>query len=221
MRQKLLEIFEQLLRNYGPRHWWPAQGPFEVIVGAILTQNTAWTNVEKAIGNLQAAGALSPRVLAGLPAAELERLVQPSGYFRQKARRLQSFARNLLERHDGSLERLFAGSLTEVRGELLALHGIGPETADSILLYAAHLPTFVIDAYTMRIFSRLGIVDDRQKYEEVRHLFLSHLPPDAPLFNEYHALIVEHGKTCCRKREPFCGACILSDICLLYSRRPQ
>ncbi|NLC70407.1 MAG: endonuclease III domain-containing protein [Desulfuromonadaceae bacterium] len=216
MRKTLVGIYERLLKVYGQLHWWPAKSPFEVIVGAILTQNTAWSNVEKAIRNLEVAQALSPAMLVDLPLAEVERLIQPSGYFRQKAQRLRIFARHLMERHGGSLVRLLDGPLDDVRKELLELKGIGPETADSILLYAAHFPTFVVDAYTVRIFSRLGILDGKEKYGEVRDLFLAHLPHDSFLFNEYHALIVEHGKTCCRKKKPLCNACSLSDICFYY-----
>ncbi len=214
MRKKLEEVFERLLKAYGERHWWPARSPFEVIVGAILTQNTAWSNVEKAIRNLEAAQALSPAALAGLAPAELERLIQPSGYFRQKAQRLQRFARHLTECCDGSLSRLFGESLDKTREKLLAMNGIGPETADSILLYAARFPTFVVDAYTIRLFSRLGVLTGTERYGQVRDLFLTHLPSDAALFNEYHALIVEHGKVRCRKRKPCCDTCPLSDICL-------
>ena len=208
-----MEIFGRLLATYGHRHWWPAESPFEVIVGAILTQNTAWSNVEKAIANLAAASALTPAALAALPLAELERLIQPSGYFRQKAQRLHLFTRMLRERHGGSLQSLFGAPLERVREELLEQKGIGPETADSILLYAGHFPSFVVDAYTLRIFSRLGILAGGERYPEVRALFMNHLPPDPALFNEYHALIVEHAKIRCKKRQVRCGGCPLAALC--------
>jgi len=213
MRKKLLDIFELLLKTHGKRHWWPAKSSFEMVVGAFLTQNTAWSNVEKAIRNLQEAQVLSPALISDLPLDELEKLIQPSGYFRQKAQRLQFFSRYLMERYGGVLSRLFEGSLEDVRKELLSQKGIGPETADSILLYAGNRATFVVDAYTVRIFSRLGILGGEEKYDAIRSLFMSHLPRDPYLFNEYHALIVEHGKICCRKRNPFCGHCCLRQIC--------
>ncbi|MBN2427367.1 MAG: endonuclease III domain-containing protein [Deltaproteobacteria bacterium] len=213
MQKKLLEIFDCLLAHFGPRDWWPAETPFEVIIGAILTQNTAWTNVEKAIKNLVKAQALTPAALAALPVEILEKLIQPSGYFRQKAERLQLFASFLLKRYGGDLDRLFDGPLEDIRTELLARKGIGPETADSILLYAGHLPSFVVDAYTLRIFSRLGLLSGKGKYAQVRSFFMAHLPQDAQLFNEYHALIVEHGKSFCKKNKPLCPACPLKHKC--------
>jgi endonuclease-3 related protein len=182
-------------------------------VGAILTQNTAWANVEKAVGNLAEVQALSPAALAALPLAVLEKLIRPSGYFRQKAERLQLFASFLLERCDGDVRRLFNGSLDDIRAELLARKGIGPETADSILLYAGHLPSFVVDAYTIRIFNRLGFFEDEKNYMRIRTFFMDHLPADSQLFNEYHALIVEHGKTFCKKRKPLCPDCPLRPRC--------
>jgi len=220
MRNQLLEIFELLLSEFGPRNWWPARTPFEVMVGAILTQNTAWTNVEKAIRNLVGADSLTPSAIAALPPETLAKFIQPSGYFRQKAERLQLFASYLMDQHDGDPNHLFKGSLENIRQELLARKGIGPETADSILLYAGHFPSFVVDAYTLRIFSRLGLLKGREKYEEVRSFFMNHLPEDSQLFNEYHALIVEHGKSFCKKRKPLCSACPLGHRCALASHPP-
>ena len=208
----LLDIYRRLHDAYGPQHWWPGDTPFEVIVGAILTQSAAWANVEKAIANLKAAGALSPEGLSRVSEAELARLVRPTGYFNAKARKLKAFMAFLLERFDGELDRLLAAPVEELRPLLLATHGIGPETADSILLYAAGQPVFVIDAYTRRLFSRLGTAPDRDSYDSWRALFMENLEPDASLFNEYHALIVRHGKDVCRRR-PRCQLCPLLEGC--------
>lgn len=206
-------IFRQLQDHFGPQQWWPAETPFEVIVGAILTQNTAWTNVEKAIANLKAAQALSPQALCRLALADLEALIRPAGFFRQKAVRLRNVSSVLVANYDGSVELFCTGPLDEARVRLLALPGIGPETADSILLYAAHRSSFVIDAYTRRIFSRLGILDGSEGYEAIRTRFMAELPADAALFNEYHALIVTLAKACCRKRQPLCPRCPLRAHC--------
>jgi len=213
MRQRLQDIYEHLLAAYGPQGWWPGDSPFEVIVGAILTQSTAWTNVEKAIANLRAAHALTPAGLLALTTEETAALVRPAGYFNVKARKLQALAEFLAHRHGSDLDSLLALETGRLREALLGVYGIGPETADSILLYAAHRPVFVVDAYTRRVFSRLGLVKDTISYPDLQALFTSHLPPDASLFNEYHALIVRHGKVCCRKRHPQCGACPLRPVC--------
>lgn len=213
VRKCLTDIYDRLLGEFGERNWWPAKTPFEVMVGAILTQNTAWTNVEKAIHNLDSTGLLTAVSLAEIPLEELEHLIRPSGYFRQKAQRLKLFAGYLVCRHGGEPGRLFSRTLEEVREELLRQQGIGPETADSILLYAGHLPTFVVDAYTLRIFTRLGILSGSERYAEIRSLFMDHLPHNSQMFNEYHALIVAHGKIFCKKRKPACPACPLQDIC--------
>ncbi len=207
------EVFRQLAAHYGPLHWWPAETPFEVVVGAILTQNTNWRNVERAIAHLRAAGALAPERLNTVPREELEILIRPAGFFRQKAERLQLFTAHLFARHGGDLQRMLGGELAAVRRELLALKGIGPETADSILLYAGGCPSFVVDAYTRRIFSRLGLLTGKEPYETIRTLFMEHLPAEADLFNEYHALIVEHAKMLCRKN-PRCPDCPLLSCCV-------
>jgi len=212
LSHRLLEIYRCLYASYGPQHWWPGETPFEVIVGAILTQSAAWANVEKAIGNLKAAGALSPDGLARLSEGELARLVYPAGYFNAKARKLKAFVALLFQRFDGELERLLAAPVDELRPLLLATHGIGPETADSILLYAAGRPVFVIDAYTRRLFSRLGMTPGRDSYDSWRALFMENLEADAGLFNEYHALMVRHGKAVCR-RQPRCDVCPLLEGC--------
>jgi len=209
LKQALMLIYRRLFQAYGPQHWWPADGPFEVIVGAILTQSAAWTNVEKAISNLKSAGALSPRALRQLPGPELAGLVYPSGYYNAKARKLKAFAEWFGTQYDDSLERLFARDAGELRRELLAVHGIGEETADSILLYAGDKPVFVIDAYTRRIVNRLGLAPSAKSYQDYRELFMNALPPDVSLFNEYHALLVRLGKEPCRKK-PRCASCCLN-----------
>jgi endonuclease-3 related protein len=213
MQSRLLDIFDRLAAHFGPLHWWPAQTPFEVVVGAILTQNTAWRNVEYAIARLKEAGALTPAALRTMDQGELEALIRPAGFFRQKAERLQLFVEHLFARHGGDLAALLSGPLAAVRAELLSLKGVGPETADSILLYAGNHPSFVIDAYTRRLFTRLGLLDGNEGYEAIRALFMDNLPHETDLFNEYHALIVEECKVFCRKRAPLCPACPLLACC--------
>ncbi len=218
VRERLLEIFDRLFRRYGPRHWWPAETPFEVCVGAILTQNTSWGNVEKAIANLKRAKLLSPQALSNIPVERLAEVIRPAGFFNVKAKRLKGFVDRLFARYDGSLDRLFAEEWHGLRAELLAVPGIGPETCDAILLYAGGKPSFVVDAYTRRLFAGLGLVREDVGYEELRALFMDNLPPDPVLFNEYHALIVEHGKEHCRKR-PRCAGCSLHVLCRSGHRR--
>lgn len=208
----LLPVFEALYGYYGPRNWWPAETPFEVCVGAILTQNTNWTNVEKAIANLKQGDLLSVTSLHGAPLAEIAKAIRPSGYYNIKARRLKSFVEWLHERYGGRLESMFATGLQQLREELLGVHGIGRETCDSILLYAGNQPTFVVDAYTGRLFSRLGLISGDSSYEGIRRIFMESLPEDVQLFNEYHALIVHHSKVYCRKK-PFCSGCLLREGC--------
>ena len=215
MREKLLRVYDSLLGFYGPQHWWPGEGPFEVIVGAILTQSAAWGNVEKAIGNLKRADVLSPEAIGSLPIAELARLVYPSGYYNAKALKLKSFAGRLVEGYSGDLDRLFALDISQLRSELLSIHGIGQETADSIMLYAARKPVFVIDAYTRRIVRRLGLGVEGSSYASFQSLFMENLPHGEALFNEYHALFVRHGKETCR-RSPLCSGCCLGTECLTF-----
>lgn len=205
----LLDIYQRLMAHYGPQHWWPAREPFEVIAGAILTQSAAWTNVEKAIANLKAAGALSPVALRQLPHSEVARLIYPSGYYNVKARKLQAFASWFGEQYHDNLERLFASDIDSLRQQLLGIYGIGEETADSIILYAANKPSFVIDAYTRRIIGRLGLAPRSNSYAAYQALFMSNLPSDARLFNEYHALLVRLAKSVCRAR-PLCQTCCLN-----------
>ncbi|MGE4553474.1 MAG: endonuclease III domain-containing protein [Desulfovibrionaceae bacterium] len=199
-----------MLAALGPSHWWPGETPFEVLVGAVLTQNTNWGNVERAIANLKAAGVLDPHAMYALPPAELSELIRPAGYFRVKAGRLRNVLAWLLEQCDGDMAGLAERDLAELRPSILEVKGVGPETADSILLYALNLPTFVVDAYTFRILGRHGLVAEDADYHALRAEFMDHLPEEAPLFNEYHALLVRVGKDFCRKRQPRCDACPLS-----------
>jgi len=205
----LPEFYHTLFTALGPQGWWPARTRFEVIVGAILTQNTAWGNVERAIANLRRERMLSPRALERASLARLARLVRPSGYFRQKARKLKTFVRFLKAEYEGSLARMFRAPTAELRQKLLGVPGIGPETADSILLYAGRRPVFVVDAYTRRILLRHGVIDERSNYEQVRALFEQSLPSDSRQFNEYHALLVQVGKDWCRPEKARCDACPL------------
>jgi endonuclease-3 related protein len=207
-RKRLLRIGAALEGFFGDLHWWPGETPFEVAVGAILTQNTNWANVEKAIGRLKAEGVLDARALYGLDDATLASLIRPSGYFRVKAKRLKAFLNVLCGDFGGDLEQMLSGDLLQARQRLLGISGIGEETADSILLYAGGRPVFVIDAYTRRILARHGIIDGKPSYGELQRLFMTSLPCDAGLYNQYHALIVETGKRYCRK-EPLCDACPL------------
>ena len=209
---ELVRYFHAMSEALGPMHWWPARTPFEVIVGAILTQSASWTNVEKAIANLRAARMLTPSAIAKSRISRLAELVRPSGYFRQKAKKLKAFARFLQREHGGSLKRMFLTPALDLRATLLSVHGIGPETADSILLYAGSKPVFVVDAYTHRIFGRHEITGDKPDYERVRALFEGALPRDPRLFNEFHALIVNTGKQWCRKSAPHCEDCPLRHL---------
>jgi endonuclease-3 related protein len=202
-------FYQVLDRHLGPQHWWPAETRFEVIVGAILTQSTAWSNVERAIANLRQARLLSPEALSRAPLRRIERLVRPSGYYRQKARKLKAFLRFLNAEFGGSLDRMFRQPTAELRERLLGVHGIGPETADSILLYAGGHPIFVIDAYTRRILARHGLADANVGYEQAQELFHGQLPRQTEIFNQYHALLVETGKRWCRPREARCQECPL------------
>jgi len=202
--------FEVLFAAYGPQHWWPGRSRFEVILGAILTQNTSWKNVERAIANLRARRLLSPLAMQKASAARLSACIRPAGYFRQKTQTLRTFVAFLYSSHGGSLDRLFATPTRILREQLLGLHGIGPETADSILLYAGKHPVFVVDAYARRILERHGLAHPRTKYEQIRAFFESALPRDRQLFNEFHALIVQTGKLHCRKSDPACATCPLA-----------
>src|SRR3984885_8997017 len=216
----LLRYYETLAAALGPMRWWPAETPFEVIVGAILTQSTAWGNVELAIANLRSAGLLTPSAMLQVPTPRLAALVRPSGYFRQKAKKLKAFVRFLQNEYDGSLKRMFQSSTSELREKLLSVHGIGPETADSILLYAGNHPVFVVDAYTHRILGRHGITDGKPDYERARALIETSIPSQVQLFNEFHALIVNTGKNWCRKSVPRCEQCPLRPLLPANSPHP-
>ncbi len=207
-----LEIYHRLYQTFGPQHWWPGDTPFEVAVGAILTQNTNWSNVEKAIGNLKKHKALSAKVIYEMPAKKLSELIRPAGYFNIKAMRLKAFIDFLMNSYSGSIEKMKKEEMDSIRKELLQVNGIGPETADSILLYALEKPFFVIDAYTKRVLSRHGIMDYGKPYEEFQDLFHSALDKNMRLFNEYHALFVRVGKTYCKREKPLCDECPLKGI---------
>lgn len=206
----LREAYRRLLAAHGPQHWWPGDSRFEIMVGAVLTQNTAWVNVERAILNLKRAKALSPEAILLVHPKRLSAWLRPSGYFNVKAKRLKSLCRWLIAQ--GGVRALARMNTQGLRTALIAVHGIGPETADDIVLYAFGRPVFVIDAYTRRIFARLGHIRGDEGYEILRHLFENTLGMSAPLFNEYHALIVAHGKDIC-KAKPRCSTCCLSPAC--------
>lgn len=207
--KRLLELYQQLQSEHGNLRWWPADSPFEVALGAILTQATAWRNVEKAIDNLKAADAFTPEQIHAISQDELEKLLHPSGYFRMKAKKVRAFVKHIIER---PMAVMFKLDVPDLRKELLSIYGVGPETADSIILYAAEKPSFVVDTYTYRLFSRLGWVAGNFHYERLRALFMNNLPHDVNLFNEYHALIVRHGARVCKKT-PDCEACCLQSQC--------
>ena len=203
----MLDLYGRLHRAFGPRHWWPGDTAFEVAVGAILTQNTAWRNVKKAVDNLKAKGLLSADSLLHIPVGDLASAIRPAGYYNVKARRLKHFVRFLFQESNGDLSRLMAQDLDTLRNTLLAVNGIGPETADSILLYAGNKPTFVVDTYTKRILSRHRLLPEDASYNEVRDFFMDCLEPEVPMFNEYHALLVHLGHTFCWKTNPKCRKC--------------
>ncbi|HWF12594.1 MAG TPA: hypothetical protein VG272_02575 [Candidatus Acidoferrales bacterium] len=209
---ELLRYYDAMSAALGPMRWWPANTPFEVIVGAILTQSTAWGNVELAIANLHSAQLLTPSAMLRVRTSRLATLIRPSGYFRQKAKKLKAFVRFLQTGYKGSLARMFQTPTAELREKLLEVHGIGPETADSILLYGGNHPIFVVDAYTHRILGRHGITDGKAAYEKVRGLIEDSIPRQAELFNEFHALIVNTGKNWCRKSAPRCEECPLRPL---------
>lgn len=206
----LQQIFDRLFAAYGPQHWWPGDSPFEVMVGAVLTQNAAWVNVERAIGHLKQAGCLSLDGLLALAEAELAELIRPSGYFNVKAKRLHSLCRFLEQRR--GIQALQTMDTKDLRHHLLGVHGVGPETADDILLYAFERPVFVVDAYTRRLFGRLGRLSGTESYESIRAMFETELPGEVRLFNEYHALIVHHAKWVCSGK-PRCVDCCLRADC--------
>jgi len=208
-RQELMQVYRRLYRHYGNLHWWPGETPLEISVGAILTQNTAWSNVEKAIQCLKEKRALTIRALGHLSLSHLARLIKSAGYFNVKAHRVKNFISFLQIRYGGSLNKMFGQDTSRLRAELLSVNGTGPETADSILLYAAKKPVFVIDTYTKRIFSRHGVMPYEKTYDDFQKHFMNRIPPDVPLYNQYHAMLVYVGKDFCHTR-PCCDSCPLN-----------
>jgi len=213
LNTKLLALYHQLRAQHGSYKWWPADTPFEIALGAILTQATAWRNVVKAIDNLKAADVFTPERIQALSQIELEQLIHPSGYYRAKAKKVRAFVEHVAAR---PMHVMFAQAVPVLREELLSIYGIGPETADTIILYAAEKPSFVVDTYTYRLLSRLGWVEGNYHYAKLRNLFMENLLHDVDLFNEYHALIVRHGARVCQKT-PKCQACHLQAACAYFS----
>jgi len=208
----LLAIYHRLLAHFGPQRWWPAETPFEVMVGAILTQNTAWKNVERALANLKGAGVMSLAAMSDLPAALLAAYIRPAGYYNIKAGRLHNLLHCITDQYGDDLAAFLAQPLPRLREQLLAVKGIGRETADSILLYAAGQPIFVVDAYTHRVLTRHQVIDEDCDYDAIQELFMDNLDCDAQLYNEYHALLVRVGNGFCKKTHPACATCPLQGI---------
>ncbi len=211
IKSTLREIYQRLGKAFGPQHWWPAETPFEVIVGAILTQNTNWGNVEKALNNLKAAKLLSPRGLRDVSQRRLAALIRPAGYFNVKSRRLKNFIKFFFDEYQGDLKVMGREAWPLLRRKLLEVNGIGPETADSILLYAFQKPVFVVDAYARRMLNRHNLIGKDAGYHHIQELFMTHLDNDVRTFNEYHALIVRLGKDYCRPT-PVCEQCVLNGV---------
>ncbi len=207
-----LRVYHRLFDHYGSQDWWPGETGLEMMVGAVLTQNTNWVNVEKAIHNLKEAGQLSFSTLLEMPVEILAEYIRPSGYYNIKAGRLKNLLQMIADVYEGEVTFLFEDSLEESRENLLRVKGVGPETADSILLYGAGKPIFVIDTYTHRVFSRHGLVPEDSDYYTLQQEFMDSLPADAPLFNEYHALIVEVAKEFCIKKKGRCSECPLQGV---------
>jgi len=212
MKQHLIDIYAKLLEHFGPRGWWPARTRFEVCVGAVLTQNTAWRNVERAIGNLRSARALTPHSILALPDESLAQLIRPAGYFNIKTRRLKALVAFLDAEGGPTLRGFDSWPDMELREALLGVYGVGPETADSILLYALGRPFFVVDAYTRRIAARLGLTSPKADYDELQRFFCEHLPVDIALYNDFHAQLVILGNSYCHPR-PLCPGCPLNALC--------
>ena len=208
-KKAFTEVYELLFGHFGPQDWWPGDTPIEIVVGAVLTQNTNWGNVTRAIANLQNAGILSFEALLDLSLEDLAYYIKPSGYYNIKSKRLKNLLEMIRDRYEGNLDALFRDKTASARRNLLSVQGIGPETADSILLYAGGHPVFVVDAYTHRIFSRHGLLPEESDYHAIQEEFTSRLPVDTALYNEYHALLVMLGKNFCKKTKPLCGQCPL------------
>ena len=208
---RLNEIYKCLSEAYSPQHWWPADTPLEVMVGAVLTQNTSWQGVQKAIANLKHNGMLESSKLQAIPTVELAELIRPAGYFNLKATRLKNLMELVEGNYAGDLKAMAQVDTAQLRNELLAVNGVGPETADSILLYAFRKPIFVVDTYTYRVMSRHGLIEEEISYQALQDFFMQHLPLDVAMFNEYHALLVKVGKLNCR-RKPRCRGCPLEPL---------
>jgi endonuclease-3 related protein len=217
---RLIQIYDRLLEHYGPQNWWPADSPFEVMIGAVLTQAAAWSNVEKALANLKNADALSSEAIRIMPLSDLAQLVYPSGYYNAKARKLKALCDFLHDRFADDIDRMAQVPTSEIRAELLGVYGIGDETADDIILYALNHPMFVIDTYTRRLMHRLGMVDENVNYSAIQSMFMDNLVQNTKSFNEYHALIVRHSVVSCKKR-PVCVGCPMLDICETGLSNPQ
>jgi endonuclease-3 related protein len=211
LADRINEIYELLLEAYGPQQWWPAESPLEVLVGAVLTQNTNWQGVEKAMTNVKNHNLLDPHKLKAMSIEELAQLIKPAGYFNLKARRLKNLIDFIIKAYAGDLEAMGQTETGQLRKQLLAVNGVGPETADSILLYGLERPVFVVDTYTYRVASRHGLIGEEASYDELQELFTLHLPLEVKLFNEYHALLVKVGKLHC-KRNPHCRGCPLEPL---------
>ena len=209
-KKNIKNIFNRLFLHFGQQYWWPADSSFEVVLGAILTQNTNWANVEKAVNNLKREKLITPKKIYRLPQDKLARLIRPAGYFNIKAKRIKNFINFLFSDYSGSVKKMFARDIAVLRESLLSVNGIGEETADSIILYAAGQPIFVVDTYTKRIFARLGFFRDESSYHDVQNFFMQNLPPDVKMFNEFHALIVRLAKEFCLKNKPKCKLCPLN-----------
>jgi endonuclease-3 related protein len=209
--QTLKKFYKSLYRSFGPQGWWPGRTRFEIIVGAILTQNTNWSNVEKAIKRLKKGRLVNPGRMHGLSIRELAGYIRPAGYFNIKAKRIKAFLNHLFDNYGGSLDGFLRRRTQSLRHELLTINGIGPETADSILLYAADRPVFVVDAYTKRVLVRHGLAGKNSRYDDMQRLFMENLTHDATLFNEYHALLVRVGKDFCKRKNPLCKVCPLGE----------
>lgn len=209
----MIKIYNRLYKTFGPQRWWPAKTPFEVIIGAILTQNTSWANVEKAILNLKKKSTLKPAKIYLIKTKRLAILIKPAGYYNIKARRIKNFLRFLFKRYNGNIKQMFAQKQGILRSQLLNIKGIGPETADSILLYAGKKPVFVVDAYTRRILLRHNLIYPPCDYDDIQRIFTDGIPKNQGLFNEYHALLVKVGKLYCKKNKPLCNkGCPLNNI---------
>ena len=216
--QVLMEIYDLLFSAFGPQNWWPAETELEMMVGAILTQNTSWNNVEKAIHNLKEKDLLSVRGLGQIPVSILAEYIRPAGYYKLKAKRLKNLIKLIEDKYNGDINRIFCLDTDTIRKELLSVQGLGMETADSIILYGAGRPLFVVDTYTYRILTRHGLVEEEVGYNDLQLSFMDNLPNDTDLFKEFHALLVKTGKDFCRKK-PLCSNCPLEDFRRHYQIR--